>query len=77
MHALNSCSISAACFSTFIAVPTNPENFKFFLHLFVYFFELACNRIATVYSRTIENMLFLFAFLPKERSCNWFSATLD
>jgi len=33
MHALSSCFISAACFSAFIAVPTNAENFKLFLHL--------------------------------------------
>ena len=33
MHALSLCFISAACFSAFIAVPTNAENFKPFLHL--------------------------------------------
>jgi len=38
MHALSLCFISAACFSAFIAVPTNTEIFKFFLPLFVYFF---------------------------------------
>ena len=31
----------------FIAVPINTENFKFLFHLFVYFFKLACNCIAT------------------------------
>ena len=30
MHALNLCFISDACF---IAVPTNTEDFNFFLHL--------------------------------------------
>ena len=29
MYALSSCFISAACFSLFIAFPTNTENFKF------------------------------------------------
>ena len=29
----------------FIAVPTNAQNFKIFLYLFLYFFNL-CNRIA-------------------------------
>ena len=36
MHALSLCFISAACYSAFIVVPTNTENFKFFLNLLLY-----------------------------------------
>ena len=40
MHALNLCFISTACFSAFIAVPTNTKNSKIFITLFIYFISV-------------------------------------
>ena len=55
MHALSSCFISAACFSAFIAVPTNTENFKFFLTLVCVLFLVGMQSYS--YACTIESML--------------------
>ena len=58
MHSVHVSSQLLKCFRAFIAVPTNTENFKFFLTLVCVLFLFMQ---LYSYARTIDNMLFLFA----------------